>query len=289
MFCVDSVMGYEGSAGFLPITRLSMGDLIQLSERIADRSRPTGELARFFFALDDPLSYLAAERVERALGPIEWVPVLGPLSEDAGTGPAAPRTLAGGRAHGSSPNARPQRWSCRWSSPTASRWTRAHGGSRRHVRAPTPAPAPAFSMALMRLAFCGGFDIGSVPVIEEAAAVAGLSTSRRRCAPRRDQRLDLRLDATSRGLGLRGVKSPPAISVGTHWFEGPNVVISALAFSAAHGLRTSRCSGRLSRLSRQSSVGDRSSGTGRGYISRARAGSGPRGSTRRSCPRGSGR
>src|SRR5579872_5792092 len=62
-----------------------MGDLIHLSERLADRSRPSAELARFFFALDDPMSYLAAERVERALGPIDWVPVLGPLSEHGGT------------------------------------------------------------------------------------------------------------------------------------------------------------------------------------------------------------
>jgi 2-hydroxychromene-2-carboxylate isomerase len=212
-----------------------MGDLIQLSERIADRSRPTGELARFFFALDDPLSYLAAERVERALGPIEWVPVLGPLSERAGGGSADDRALLAQQrmllaereaASLQLPLVEPHRFPM--DTRTASRAAT--------FAADTDAGSGAvFSMALMRLAFCGGFDIGSMPVIEEAAAVAGLNT-RDAVRAARDRRIDLRLDATSRGLGLRGVKSSPAISVGTHWFEGPNVVIAALAFSAAHGL-----------------------------------------------------
>ncbi len=70
-----------------------MGDLILISERLADRSRPVGGLPVFFLALDDPLSYLAAERVERALGPIEWIPVLGPLSERPGPESARERAL----------------------------------------------------------------------------------------------------------------------------------------------------------------------------------------------------
>ncbi len=87
----------------------------------------------------------------------------------------------------------------------------------------------------MRLAFCGGFDIASSVVIEEAAAVAGLNPADAVNASR-NEKLDLALDATTRGLQLRGVKSPPAISVGTHWFEGPNAVIAATTFSAANGL-----------------------------------------------------
>ena len=209
-----------------------MGDLIQLSERIADRSRPTGELTRFFVALDDPLSYLAAERVERALGPIEWVPVLGPLSERDGAISVEERELL-----------------LRQRMVLAAREAAALElpllephfpmNTRPAARAATFAAdagvGPVFCTALLRLAFCGGFDIGNLPVIEEAAAVAGLSAGRVVKAAK-DERIDLRLDSTSRGLGLRGVKSAPAISVGTHWFDGPNVVIAALAFSAAHGL-----------------------------------------------------
>jgi 2-hydroxychromene-2-carboxylate isomerase len=95
--------------------------------------------------------------------------------------------------------------------------------------------AATFALALMRLAFCGGFDIGSAPVIEEAAATAGLDPEAA-VAAARDPRFDLRLDATSRGLLLRGVSSPPAISVGTTWFEGPTAMIAAVSFSAAQGL-----------------------------------------------------
>jgi 2-hydroxychromene-2-carboxylate isomerase len=212
---------------------VSMGDLIQLSERIADRSRPTGELARFFFALDDPHSYLAAERVERALGPIEWVPVLGPLSEDADGTPVAVRKVKAAERM-----ALAEREAASLELPLVEPHpfpVNSRPAARAATFAADAGAGAVFSMALMRMAFCGGFDIGSGAVIEEAAAIAGLHP---RAAARaaKDESLDLRLDATSRGLALRGVKSPPAISVGRHWFEGTNVVIAALAFSAANGL-----------------------------------------------------
>ncbi len=92
----------------------------------------------------------------------------------------------------------------------------------------------AFAIALMRLAFCGGFDIGSTAIIEEAAAVAGLTTGEATAAAG-DHQLDAQLDATSRGLMARA-KSPPAISVGARWFDGPNAVLAAVACSAAQGL-----------------------------------------------------
>ena len=210
-----------------------MGDLIQLSERIADRSRPSGECARFFFALDDPLSYLAAERVERALGPIDWVPVLGPLSQRSPTVTPDERerlararmTLAEREAAALGlPLVEPHRF------PMNSR-----KAARAAAFAADADAGAAFGLALMRLAFCGGFDIGSVPVIEEAAAVAGLNSYDAVTAAS-DSHRDLALDATSRGLATRGVRTPPAISIGVHWFDGSNAVIAALAFSAAHGL-----------------------------------------------------
>jgi 2-hydroxychromene-2-carboxylate isomerase len=226
-----SVQRREGSGTLLPIIR-SMGQLIQISERLADRSRPNGELPRFFFALDDPISYLTAERVERALGPIEWVPVLGPFSEtdgsesvDASISYAAERwTLAEREAAALElPLVEPHR------SPMDSR-----KAARAATFAADQGVGAAFGVALLRLAFCGGFDVGSMAVIAEAAAVAGLAT-KEAVAAAGDRSLDLRIDATSRGLPMRGVKSPPAINIGATWFEGTNSVFAAVAFSAAQG------------------------------------------------------
>jgi 2-hydroxychromene-2-carboxylate isomerase len=53
-----------------------MGELILLNQRRDDRSRsPRNSRPVFFFDLSCPFSYLAAERVERELGELEWVPV----------------------------------------------------------------------------------------------------------------------------------------------------------------------------------------------------------------------
>ena len=207
-----------------------MGELILLSERMADRSRPGSESTRFFCALDDPLSYLTAERVERALGPIEWIPVLGPLSEPAGRATCAAREdrardrmrLAEREARVLAlPLVEPHRF------PMDSR-----KAARAAAFAGESGAGAAFALALMRLAFCGGFDIASVPVIEEAAAGAGLNVAEA-VAAAHDSRLDLRLDATTTGLRMRGIDAPPAISIGDCWFDGPDAVIAAVSFSAA--------------------------------------------------------
>jgi 2-hydroxychromene-2-carboxylate isomerase len=204
---------------------------------MADRSRSSSDLARFFFALDDPISYLTAERIERALGPIEWIPVLGPLSESAGPASSAEREqrardrmrLAEREADVQQvPLVEPHRF------PMDSRTA-----ARAAAFAAEEGAGAAFGLALMRLAFCGGFDIGSFPVIEEAAAVAGLSPAEA-VAAARDRRLDLQLDATSRGLRARGIISPPAISIGESWFDGRDAVIAAVSFSAARRLGTPR-------------------------------------------------
>ena len=210
-----------------------MGDLIHLAERIADRSRPGGEVSRFFFALDDPISYLTAERIERALGPIEWVPVLGPLSErDPAVSDeerdymARERMLIAEREANSLqlPLVEPYQFPME---------------SRRAARAATFAADAGtgshFALALLRLAFCGAYDINSVPVIEEAAAVAGLHPQDA-VAAAADESYDLRLDATSRGLIARGVQSPPAICIHSVWFQGPTAMVAAANYSAARGL-----------------------------------------------------
>jgi len=52
-----------------------MGEVIELKDQLADRSRPRGAVrAAFFYDVACPFSYLVAERVERVLGDVEWVP-----------------------------------------------------------------------------------------------------------------------------------------------------------------------------------------------------------------------
>src|SRR3981081_1375743 len=59
----------------VPTLWAGMGQLIILAERLADRSRPArSEQPAFFFDVACPFSYLAAERVERILGDVEWIP-----------------------------------------------------------------------------------------------------------------------------------------------------------------------------------------------------------------------
>ena len=55
-----------------------MGEVIELKDQLADRSRPRGDVrASFFYDVACPFSYLVAERVERVLGEVEWVPAPG--------------------------------------------------------------------------------------------------------------------------------------------------------------------------------------------------------------------
>jgi 2-hydroxychromene-2-carboxylate isomerase len=209
-----------------------MGELVNLSERLADRSRPGGADARFFFALDDPISYLVAERIERALGPVEWVPVLGPLSE--GSDEQAQERERLGRER----MLLAERDASALGLPIVE-LHRSPMDSRKAARAATFAAdegvGPGFAVALLRLGFCGGYDVGSAAVIQEAAAVAGLNSSEAAKAAG-DRRYDLRIDATSRGLTMRGIQSPPAICIGTTWFEGSGAVFAATSFSAAQAL-----------------------------------------------------
>jgi 2-hydroxychromene-2-carboxylate isomerase len=207
-----------------------VGEIIFLSERMADRSRPISDHPRFFFALDCPLTYLIAERVERALGEIEWVPVLGPLSEPDGPATCADRDLrAQDRMRLAEHEAQVLQLPLVEPHPFPLDSRKA---ARAAAFAADAGAGSAFALAVLRLAFCGGFDIARDNVIEEAGAVAGLDP-RAAVAAARDTRYDSRLNATSRGLRARGSVSTPAISIGTSWFEGADAVIAAVSFSVA--------------------------------------------------------
>jgi 2-hydroxychromene-2-carboxylate isomerase len=200
-----------------------VGDLIVLSEVLEDRSKPVHGPAAFYFALDCPLSYLAAERVERALGEIDWVPVLtcgcdvaSPTAEaERGRGARERMSIAEQEARTLNlPLVEPQRYPFN-----------ARPISRAAAHAAERGVGARFALAAMRLAFCGGFDLSDPGVIGEAADVADLSASEVLVAAGA-HRYDARLDATSRGLASRGV-SAPAIRIGKRWCHGVDVVACA--------------------------------------------------------------
>jgi 2-hydroxychromene-2-carboxylate isomerase len=203
-----------------------MGEVVFLSRVQEDRSRPVHGDAAFFFALDCPLSYLAAERVERALGEIEWIPVLthgfdgGPSDAESERVRSARRRLAIAEHEARTlnlPLVEPHHYPFE---------------ARRIARAAALAAergvGSRFALAALRLAFCGGYDLSYPEVIGEAAAVAGLRVGEAIVAASARE-YDLRLEATSRGLFTRGI-SAPAIRIGQRWFEGVDVVSHASMF-----------------------------------------------------------
>jgi len=206
-----------------------MGELVFISQVLEDRSRPAHGRAAFFFALDCPLSYLAAERVERALGEIEWVPVLthgfdgGPATPASERVRGAQRRLALAEQEARTldlPLVEPHSY------PFETRPI-----SRAAAYAAERGVGARFALAALRLAFCGCYDLSNPEVIGEAGAVVGLRARDAILASGAPE-FDLRLDATSRGLLTRGI-SAPAIRVGKQWFEGVDAVVGAAMVRAA--------------------------------------------------------
>jgi 2-hydroxychromene-2-carboxylate isomerase len=191
-----------------------MGELIRLSERKADLSRPSHSSAAFFFALGCPFSYLAAERVERAFGEIEWVPLPGPLPTHTWPQEAlevAEREAAALRLPFAGPDRLPA--DCR---PAA----------RAAVFAARQGLVARFALAVSRLVFCGGFELDDPETISEAAGAADLSVAEALGAAE-DSRYDAQLDATAQGLRSRGVGASPVIRIGRRWFSGLEAVPGA--------------------------------------------------------------
>jgi 2-hydroxychromene-2-carboxylate isomerase len=196
-----------------------MGELIALAERRADRSRRrNGAELAFYYDLSCPFSYLAAERVERLLGDVEWVPVAGGAM-GSGRSPAEVRIRAERRA---AELRLPLVWPDRFPARVPAAWRAA-------VRAADVGAGARFGLAAARLAFCGGFDLEDPEVLAEASAAAGLPLED--ClAAAGDHSLDATLDATARGLRARGVRELPAVRAGRTFHQGE----WGLAETAAH-------------------------------------------------------
>jgi 2-hydroxychromene-2-carboxylate isomerase len=214
-----------------------MGQVIYLNERRSERSRShvvTPPL--FFFDVSCPLSYLTAERIERKLGEVEWVPVDG-ASLRAGT--AGPQVVSDAGAlhvdadvHG----LRTRADSCARALRLPLVWPdRFPGAARCAQRASAFAceigAGAAFALAASRLAFCGGFDLEDPETLAEAAAAAGVPLEECLSAAGETWR-DEELEANADLLRARGISELPAIRIGERWFEGEAGLLAAGALIA---------------------------------------------------------
>ena len=202
-----------------------MGVVIELKDQLADRSRVRGGSgAAFFYDLACPFSYLVAERVERLLGEVEWIPA-----------PAV--GLDGGArwARFEAALALAEREARAVRLPLV--WPEQFPANTRHaLRAAAYAAengaGPRFALAAMRLAFCGGFDLEDPEILGVAAGAAGLSLDGCLAAAREPSR-DVSLWATARGLHSRGVRRLPVLRLGRRWLEGERVLDSVALLGAS--------------------------------------------------------
>jgi 2-hydroxychromene-2-carboxylate isomerase len=204
-----------------------MGEVIELKDQLADRSRPRGgSRVAFFYDVACPFSYLVAERIERVLGEVEWVPAPA-VGLDGGARWArfeATRELAERRA-------REVRLPLVWpdSFPANTRHA-----LRAAAYATENGAGASFALAATRLAFCGGYDLEDPEILSVAAAAAGLSLEGCLTAAR-DPSRDHALWATARGLHAKGIQRLPAVRIGQRWLEGEHLLERA-AFLFAHAL-----------------------------------------------------
>jgi 2-hydroxychromene-2-carboxylate isomerase len=211
-----------------------MGQLIYLNERRSERSRSHVVTAPlFFFDVSCPLSYLTAERIERKLGEVEWVPVdgaslrTGAAGTDVSADPLHDVKLQWLRTRADS-CARALRLPLVWPDrfPGAARCAQRASAFACEIGAGAP-----FALAASRLAFCGGFDLEDPETLAEAAAAAGVPLEECLTAAGETWR-DEELEANADLLRSRGISELPAIRIGDQWFEGEAGLLAAGALIA---------------------------------------------------------
>ncbi|MDQ1701199.1 MAG: hypothetical protein QOF57_451 [Frankiaceae bacterium] len=192
-----------------------MGNVISLARERAVRAasghqpRPR---ATFYFDLTSPFTYLAAERVDRHFGDVDWRPVLCDALP-AGTDVELAQTRAE-ILH------MPLVWPERYPSGRAA--------MRVAAMATEEGRAAPFALAAGRLAFCGGFDLDDPEVLAEAAAAAGLALDECLHAAG-DRARDAELDRLGRSLVEHGADCMPALRIGRDLFCGEHRISEAAA------------------------------------------------------------
>jgi 2-hydroxychromene-2-carboxylate isomerase len=199
-----------------------VGELLHFPvERAQARDGRQAPAAAFFFDVSCPLSYLAAERVERRLPGAEWVAVdgsqLAPVSENP-----VEHTLLRSRAEDC---ARAWRLPLMWPEQYP---LRAPCARRAAAFACELGSGPAFALAASRLAFCGGFPLDDPETIAEAAAAAAIPL--RPCLEAAGESWrDDELSEVSATLRQAGIDRLPAFKVGSHWLQGADALSVASA------------------------------------------------------------
>ena len=195
-----------------------MGELIYLDARRAGRSRdPSATRPKFYFDVACPLSYLAAERVERILGEAEWVPTSA-AAVSPQRHPDTVRELAGARA---TALRLPLVWPD-WFGTDAPRALRAA------AHASEIGAGGRFGLAATRLAFCGGFELDDPETLTEAAAAAGVPLNDCLQAAG-DLTRDQALAATAVHLRARGVNELPALELDGRLLDAEAGLLGAVA------------------------------------------------------------
>lgn len=195
-----------------------MGEVVYLDERRAERAPVSGgEAPVFFFDVADPMSYLAAERVERLLGAVDWVPVDGTRLSDRDD--RDDRCDVRGRADACARSLRlPLVWPERFPQP-------APRALRACMFACELGAGRAFALAAGRLGFCGGFDVEDPETLAEAAAAAGLPLEACMEAAGEAWRDD-ELRETAGILRRAGIRELPAVWSGGRWLRAEAELLS---------------------------------------------------------------
>jgi len=194
-----------------------MGDVIVLAERRRRRERqgqtePAAggaggapvRSATFLFDLASPLTYLAAERVERLLGTVRWQPVAAEALHRGN--PWRDPTARAEAERRAAELHLPLVWPDRFPDPGRAA-LRAASYAAEHGR------GALFTLAACRLAYCGGFDLEDPEVLAEAAAAAGLGLDECLRAAG-DVARDGPLEAAGRRLLAAGADRLPAVRAG---------------------------------------------------------------------------
>jgi 2-hydroxychromene-2-carboxylate isomerase len=197
---------------------MAMGDLIDLQMRRSRRAGAGSADPVYYFDVCCPMSYLAAERVERALGQIEWAAVDSSAIRDSS--PVLDRDTR--RAHAEM-HAEALRLPLVWPDEFSDGGVRAR---RAAAFACELGAGGQFALAAARLAYCGGFDLDDPETLAEAAAASGVPLAPCLEAAGETWRDD-ELRECSRALWAQGVHELPAISIGEHWFGGITGLMAA--------------------------------------------------------------
>jgi 2-hydroxychromene-2-carboxylate isomerase len=212
-----------------------VGQLIDLDlRRDARRQRTLAaaappQAAGFYFDVVSPLTYLAAERVERLFPSATWAPV-----DPTAIAPVpSPGAVAGLRELAET-RAAVLKMPLVWPESPLPFGEGGQGVRRAAAYAAASGRGPAFVVAAGRLAFCGGFELDDPEVIAEAAVAARLSA--RGClAATVDRQWDERLVESADQVAVLESTELPAMMIARRLFGGEERLAEAAAAAAMAG------------------------------------------------------